>query len=281
MTDPMGQAVEYVTNAIPRMEDLWAQIKAKTTSVNAGTGAVVGGIAGALLGPAGIVAGALGGAAVGFALDKYGDQIQEAIDDFKKIVLERGSAQDLRGTAGEWNALVLHIIRDKSGALDPDKDTIGADDNWSGAARDAYLSATRGQRDNLTKLGGVVENLSTVLHDTASAHQTYWVGIAAAAATFVTSLASAVLLAELPPAAAAAAAAAVVASGALIGLLTAFENTLEEKKNSIDQGKTTLDQILGDGGTWPKAVSDVAGDPRSLSDASVADGDASDWVPVP
>jgi hypothetical protein len=265
MSDPMALAVDSVIKALPRMIELYEQIKAKANGK---------GVAGAV---GYIVFGPFGRIAAEKAVDKVGD----VIEDFKKVVRERGSAQDLRGAAGEWNALVLHTIRDKAGVLDPDKDTIGTDDNWTGAARDAYVAATRGQRDNLNKLGLVVEDLGKILHETASAHQTYWVGIAVAAAAFVGGLVGAVAAAEFPPAAAAAVGAALLAAGALATLLTAFENTLNEKANAMESHQTTLGQILGDGGTWPKAVNDNPADPRSLSDASVTDGDPSEWVPVP
>jgi hypothetical protein len=265
MSVAMDIAVDSVVKAIPRMIELYEEIKSKAN----GKG-IAGAVGNALLGP-------FGRKAAEKALDKVDDVIQE----FKKIVEERGSAQDIRGAAGEWNALVLNTVRDKAGVLDQDKDKIGADDNWTGSARDAYVSATGGQRESLNKLAGVVEELGKILHETASAHNTYWVGIAGTAALFVGSLGVAAVTVEFPPAAAAALAAALAAGAGLAAFMTAFENTLNEKANAMDNQKTTLNQILGDGSTWPKAVNDNPGDPRSLSDASVTDGDASEWVPVP
>ena len=50
-----------------------------------------------------------------------------------------------------------------------------------------------------------------------------------------------------------------------------FANTLDEKKAKIDQ-QTTMDGAFANG-SWPPAAAD------QMSDASVRDGDKSDWTP--
>ncbi len=50
-----------------------------------------------------------------------------------------------------------------------------------------------------------------------------------------------------------------------------FANTLEEKKAKFEQQSTMDGQFAN--GDWPSAVAD------KMSDASVRDGDKSDWTP--
>lgn len=59
--------------------------------------------------------------------------------------------------------------------------------------------------------------------------------------------------------------------GAVATFSTNFANTLDEKKAKIDQ-QTTTDGAFANG-TWPPAAAD------QMSDASVRDGDKSDWTP--
>lgn len=59
--------------------------------------------------------------------------------------------------------------------------------------------------------------------------------------------------------------------GAVATLSNNFANTLDEKKAKFEQQSTMDGQFAN--GNWPPAVAD------KMSDASVRDGDKSDWTP--
>ena len=207
------------------------------------------------------------------AFDSASSKVSEVFDEIVKLFTERGSASALR-TAGEsWNEQIGRRASTQAGLLV--KEQLETDNEWTGDAADRYNEAVLAQNKALTQVKTVTENLQTVLNEIASALKVFWVGIAIAFGSYIASMigciiGAATVVAAIPS--------LIAALGFSITFLAAvatlsinFANALDEKKAKLDQQATMDGQFTG--GNWPPAATD------KLSDASVKDGDKSDWTP--
>ena len=209
--------------------------------------------------------------------------IRAAVADLRRLVDEQvaaverqlafaGSPDTLRRAGESWRR-VGSLASAQAG-----KATLNctlADDRWIGNAAEAYARTLPAQEKALTAIKARSDETDGVLQDLAGAVNSYWADIGFAAVALSASLTSALILAATAvgaPAAAALAATAVVAfataantgMGALVELTNQCAARTAELKHSLEN----LDTF--EGGEWPTSAAD-------FSDASLTDGDDTDW----
>jgi uncharacterized protein YukE len=187
------------------------------------------------------------------AFNSVSAKVSQVFDDMRQLITERGSASAIRTAAESWNTDVGGRASTQAGLLT--KEALETDNEWTGDAADRYGEAVTSQGRALTQIKTITDTLQTTLNEIATALKVYWVAIAIAFGTYVALMIGCII-----------GAATVVAT-----FSTNFANTLDEKKAKIDQ-QTTMDGAFANG-TWPPAAAD------QMSDASVRDGDKSDWTP--
>lgn len=199
------------------------------------------------------------------------------------FMLTRGEIDRLMAFAGSPAALtaagdiwVRDVARLVSGvAATTNVAVMAADDKWSGPAADAYRAVIPLQAAALTALTAAATETDTTLHDFAAALDSFWTSIGFAVAALgvaVASLAIGVLLAETVLGAIAA---LVVAVGAFVTACekasTAF--AVLSAKQAADVAalnNRTYNNTAFPDGNWPVSTND-------LRDASISDGDSTDW----
>jgi uncharacterized protein YukE len=207
------------------------------------------------------------------AFEKCSSKVTDVFNEITKLFSERGSASALR-TAGEsWNEQVGHRASTQAGLLT--KETLETGDEWTGNAADRYAEAVTAQGNALAQIKTIADNLQTTLNEIASALNVFWIGIAVAFGSYVASMIGCIVgactVVGTVPSLIAALGFSVTFLGVVAILSTNFANSLDEKKAKIEQ-QSTMDGQFADG-NWPPAVAD------KTSDASVRDGDKSDWTP--
>jgi hypothetical protein len=189
----------------------------------------------------------------------------QAVDWLWRLYTEHGDANAVRQVATSWNE-VFGTVSGQAGALD--RSQLGGTGHWKGTAADQYLTVVNNQRAALTDAAAVTESVSRILNEIADAQRNFMVAIAGATAVFVGAVIAAWAGGPLAGVLGDIAAVAVFAA-ALATLVANYENTLDSKKNELDQ-KNRLGTSFPNG-AWPSAVT------PDMSDATVKDGDASEW----
>jgi uncharacterized protein YukE len=207
------------------------------------------------------------------AFKKCSSKVTEVFNEITKLFSERGSASALR-TAGEsWNTQVGHRASTQAGLLA--KEALETDNKWTGDAADRYGEAVTAQGKALTQIKAITDNLQTTMNEIASALTAFWTGIAVCFGVYVALMIGCIIGAATVistiPSLIAALGFSVAFLERITTLSTNFANTLDEKKAKIEQQSTMDGQFAN--GNWPSAVAD------QMSDASVKDGDKSDWTP--
>ncbi len=207
------------------------------------------------------------------AFNKVAAKVTQVFDDMQQLITERGSASAIRTAAASWNTEVGGRASTQAGLLT--KEALETDNEWTGDAADRYGEAVTSQGRALTQIKTITDTLQTTLNEIASALKVFWVGIAIALGTYVALMIGCIIgaatVVATVPSLLAALGFSVAFLGAVVTLGNNFGNTLDEKKAKIDQ-QTTMDGSFANG-TWPAATAD------QMSDASVRDGDKSDWTP--
>jgi uncharacterized protein YukE len=207
------------------------------------------------------------------AFEKCSAKVSEVFDEITKVFTERGSASALRTAADSWNEQIGHRASTQAGLLV--KEQLDTDNEWTGDAADRYGEAVTSQNKALTQIKTITETLQTTLNEIASALKVFWVGIAIAFGTYVALMIGCIIgactVVATVPSLLAALGFSVAFLASVATLSNNFANTLEEKKAKLDQQSTMDGQFAN--GSWPSAVAD------KMSDASVKDGDKSDWTP--
>jgi hypothetical protein len=210
---------------------------------------------------------------VSSAFTKCSSKVAEVFDEIAKLFSERGSAPALRAAGESWNEQVGHRASTQAGLLT--KEALETDNEWTGDAADRYNEAATAQGKALTQIKTITETLQTTLNEIASALNVFWIGIAVAFGTYVALMIGCIVgactVVGTIPSLVAALGFSVAFLGAVTTLSNNFGNTLDEKKAKFEQQATMDGQFAN--GNWPSAVAD------KMSDASVRDGDKSDWTP--
>jgi uncharacterized protein YukE len=212
------------------------------------------------------------GAAIKQASDWCAEKVVEVFTVITDLLAKEGSASALRTVAESWNEQVGHRASTQAGLLV--KEQLDTDNDWTGPAADRYSEAVTSQNRALAQIKAITENLQNTLNEIASAMTSFWSAVGVAVGGYMILMAACIGgiasgVGTIPGLAG--------VTGFSVALLTTlntcshnFANTLEEKKTKIDQMSTMDSQFTN--GTWPSAVTD------QMSDASVKDGDKSDWT---
>lgn len=235
------EAVRLVTSALAQLRGLWNEIVAGVNQVLEYLPALVG------------------------LFNQLVTAWNNAIDWLVKLYTDHGDANAVRQAASGWNA-VFGKVSEQAGLLD--RGQLDSTGHWKGTAADKYLTIVINQRSALTDAATITESVSKILNEIADAQRNFMVALAGATAIFLAAAIGA--WAGGPAVGVAGVIAAVAVFAAAVAVLVAdFENTLDSKKNDLDQ-RTRLSTSFP-GGAWPGAVK------SGLDDASVKDGDASEW----
>jgi uncharacterized protein YukE len=201
-------------------------------------------------------------------------KVSEALDKCAKFYQTPGDPSGIRTTAESWTNNVGKAANDQAGILV--KEQLDTDNSWTGAAADRYGEAVTSQNKALAGAKLLTDNVNQTLNEIASAIATFWVSFGTAIATYVIAAGIAVAACCTGVGAAAGIPAFIIATGAFItaSIMFAnnFNNTLSDKKGKLDQLVPT-GAPFGSNGSWPPAASD------KMADATVGDGDGSDWTP--
>ncbi len=247
--------------ALTRVSDLFEKLKGAWDDIVDGVNRVLRILPGFLEGP------------VKAAFRKCSSKVGEVFDEITKLYSERGSATALRAAGQSWNEQVGHRASTQAGLLV--KEALETDNEWTGDAADRYGEAVTAQGKALTQIKTITETLQTTLNEVASALTVFWIGIAVAFGGYVVAMIPCIIGAASVvgtiPALGAVLGLSATFLGVVVTLSNNFANTLEEKKAKVEQQATMDGQFAN--GNWPSAVAD------KMSDASVRDGDKSEWTP--
>lgn len=187
-----------------------------------------------------------------------------------------GSPQALRAVGDAWSTAVGGVAGELSGLLR--KEVLETDNQWQGRAADAYAEAVTLMGEALSSIKDIAYTLQESLTDIASALTNFWTNMAAMLAsclvTLVTAAISCLVIMNIP---------GVVSF--LCAFLAAFVNFFTQARRELTTLITLAQQRQGQllrnvsghkpfvRGLWPAAVTE------KMADASVLDGDGSDWLP--
>lgn len=197
-------------------------------------------------------------------------KIAEFWDRVNQLFEQPGDSDRLRQVGTEWVEKVGNKLGDVAGTISLDKMRTNVE--WSGKAARAYSATVPPQAEGLNAVKDVANQMRASLNSLANSIDSFWIAIGVAIATFVVAvigaIAAACTIVGTPAAVgalAAGAAAAIGIVGATIMALESHTNTIETEQNAIKQKITDI------GREWN--MPNVG----EMSDASVKDGDGSDW----
>lgn len=213
-------------------------------------------------------------------------RVRRLLEDFVSVVRRLiGLVGDLIAPAGNpvrvwetgrrWVDDFAGPLSDEIGKIDPDH--LAAGYEWEGRAADAYLDAAARQRGALTALQAVGGDLDTALARLAIGICGLWAAIAAALCSALIQLISAAVATATgvgtPAGLVLATTSVATACAAVAGGAAALAALVEWVSDAI----TTIHHRLLDheafpDGAWPPPAT------SRFSDASLTDGDASDWT---
>ena len=192
----------------------------------------------------------------------------EAMDLLAKLLSERGDAAAVRQVALDWNVLVGGMASEQAGLVD--RGQLESQGQWKGAAADKYLPVVISQKNALAAVKTSTDVLGETLNGIADATRNFWVVVAAESVVWIAAVTGSIV-AGGPAGFAAAAAVTGVYLGAVARQETDLTNELAGARLRIEQIEQSDESFAG--GNWPSPQSDA------LSDASVQDGDKTDWTP--
>ncbi|WP_394613002.1 hypothetical protein JNUCC0626_23905 [Lentzea sp. JNUCC 0626] len=197
-------------------------------------------------------------------------KIAEFWDRVNQLFEQPGDSDRLRQVGTEWVEKVGNKLGDVAGTVTLDKMRTNVE--WEGKAARAYSATVPPQSQGLNSVKDVANQMRASLNSLANSIDAFWIAMGVALGTFVVAavgaIAAACTVVGTPAAVGAIAGGLTVAIGiigATIMALEAHTNTIETEQNSIVQ------KIHDIGREWTMPNT---GD---MGDASVTDGDGSDW----
>jgi hypothetical protein len=183
-----------------------------------------------------------------------------------------GDPSGLRATGAAWIAQVSAPVSRLVGVATPD--VMRTDDSWTGVAADAYRAVLPAQQAALAAIATAGHDVDAALTDLAAAITRFWISLGTACLLMVVALGSALAAAGTVVGAPLAPAAALAGVGALVTAGNAALSGLTELTLVTTARTAALERRLSDHTAFPAGVW-----PRSTvgTDASVTDGDGSDW----
>lgn len=207
-------------------------------------------------------------------MENLAQEMQKFWDEVNQIFEQPGDADRLRQAGVAWADSIGNPLGDTAGdiSLENHKTNI----EWTGRAAEAYKALVPAQEEALSGLKDIAITMRTSLDDMAESIEDFWQAIVMAFVSFivgaVAAIASAFGVVTIP------AGIAVLLGAVGVGLALIFQavQAIDSHMDVIRDQQTAVQQGLRDVGTkWEQ--SNIA----AMSDASVTDGDASDWRPFP
>lgn len=155
-------------------------------------------------------------------------------------------------------------------------DVLETGDRWAGPAADAYRTTLAAQQRALSAVVETCQDLDAGFEELASAITTFWIAIGSACLGLVVALAGALGTAATVVGVPASTALAAAGLSALFVAVQAALDSLTEITDGTAANGVALRRRLGDstafpGDAWPRSTKVIG------ADASVTDGDGSDW----
>jgi len=204
-------------------------------------------------------------------MEALGKSVQEFWDRVNKVWDQPGDPDKLKEVGEQW---VNHV----GNALGDIADTIKLDQlrtnvEWTGRAARAYSATVPPQSEGLESIKDIAGQMRGSLTNLANAIENFWTAfwftLAGLVVGIVIAIACACTVVGIP-AAIVELAAILTASIAAVGAMIA---AVEARNDTIDVEQTVIKQKIDDlGADWKMPNT------KDMADASVADGDSSDWT---
>lgn len=214
-----------------------------------------------------------------WVIDKVRDGIawlDEKLSEFwarvGQLFDQPGDSDRLRRVGTGWAEQVGTVLGDVAGTVALDR--MRTDVEWEGRAARAYAATVPPQSQGLNAVKDVSHQMRASLNSLANSIDAFWIAMGVAFATFVVAAVGAIAAACTVVGTPAAVGALAGGCAAAIGIVGATIMALESHTNTIETEQNAIVQKINDIGrewTMPNL-----GD---LADASVTDGDGSDWQP--
>ncbi len=203
-------------------------------------------------------------------MDQLRQKMQEFWDRVNQLFEQPGNSDRLKEVGEQWVTSIGNVLGDIADTLSLDK--LRTNFEWTGSAAEAYKATVPAQGKGLNDLKDLAVEMRGSLDSLANSIDGFWLamkivfvgllvalGIAIAGALSVVGIPAAIGVILV------AAAAAITAVAATITALNSHVDTIETEQATIRQ------KVHDVGAEWSR--SNIA----AMSDASVTDGDASDW----
>lgn len=205
-------------------------------------------------------------------MEFLGRKCKEFWDEVKELWDKVGDVDKLRATAEGWVTYVGDALGEIAGTLGLDK--MRTTIEWEGRAARAYQATVPPQVAGMNAIKDVAGQMRTSLNNLANALEGFWIAIGFAFAGFVAGAGAAIATACTVVGLPASIAVLLTAAGTTVALVGAAVAAAVSYMNTIDTEQSAIRQKIRDlGSNWTMPN---LGD---MSDASVRDGDGSDWRP--
>jgi|GEM_PF-1295128 len=204
------------------------------------------------------------------AIEALNAKLGEFWERANQLMEQPGSPSRLNAAAQQWSSQVAAPLAAIAGAIGPSQ--LRTNVEWVGRAAETYRATVPAQVSGVNGAKDIANQMRASLTSLANSVENFWLAIGIAFATFIVGAVAAIVAAATVVGIPAAVAALATAVGVSIGLITATVVALNSHLNTIETEQATIREKIIDLGTqW--SASDIG----AMSDASVADGDASDW----
>lgn len=200
-------------------------------------------------------------------LDK---KLREFWDRVNQLWDQQGDSDRLKRVGDQWVSQVGDALGDVAGTIGLDK--LRTTIEWEGRAARAYQATVPPQAAGLAAIKDIAGQMRSSLNSLANSIDMFWIAMGLAFAGFAVAIAGAVVAAFTVVGIPAAIGVILTAAAAGLGLVAATIMALESHVNTIEVEQAAIRQKLRDlGSTWTMPNT------ADLADASVTDGDGSDW----
>ncbi|PRY46465.1 hypothetical protein [Umezawaea tangerina] len=191
-----------------------------------------------------------------------------------KLHDECGDEDRLREVGLDWVARVGDATKRIADDIAPER--FRSPVEWTGRAARAYQLSVPPQVAGLNAVSDIANQMRSSLNTLANAVEAFKMAMAFALAGFAVAAVAALAGAMTVVGAAPATAAVATAIGVSLALLGAAIPAMRAHVNTVKSEQTQLQQRIHDlGRTWAEPLT------ADMADASVGDGDGSDWRPGP
>ncbi|MFI9011839.1 hypothetical protein ACIGNX_31835 [Actinosynnema sp. NPDC053489] len=199
-------------------------------------------------------------------------KLREFWDRVNQLWDQPGDPDRLKQVGEQWVSQVGNALGDVAGTIGLDK--LRTTIEWEGRAARAYQATVPPQSAGLNSIKDIAGQMRSSLNSLANSIDMFWIAMGLAFVGFAVAIAGAVVAAFTVVGIPAAIGVILTAAAAAFGLIAAAIMALESHVNTIEVEQAAIRQKLRDlGSTW--AMPNTA----DMADASVMDGDRSDWRP--